>query len=804
MSHTKNISLDGTWSLRSTSGYRSVNKCPVTVPGTVQEAMEKYTGDVYSGHGCLNSRWIEEMLWYYERSFVLDESDLSQSIRIVFEGLDLTAKIFINNAYAGTHNNFYTPCRLDIKPFVHAGENHIRVELESGLRYASDKEVSDVYPGPWDHGNALHKRQWLRKVQSSFEWDWSPRVVNVGIYKPCRIEITSGLFFDEYKILTDVTEDYSAGNVSLTAYVSSHADKSECRMAVKIKETGENAEANVTLGTGAGSVTVSLNVASPKLWYPRNYGEQNLYTVEFTLYRGDEIIAVCEKKIGFRKVVIDQSKHPRGGQYFIINVNGTNVFAKGANMVPADILYSKLSRDVYETLISRACEANFNALRVWGGGLYETEDFYDLCSEHGIMVWQDFMGACANYPGYNNEFFKNFRREAEYQIRRLSRFPSLVILSGNNEIDWQSRNMYDNDLSKYPDAGLYYCLIPELLCREGFNCFYQPSSPWSPDFSYANNDLIGDQHPWDVGFANKDYFYYRNYESRFPNEGGTLGSTSLPNTMDCLSEGEEYIHSFDWELHSNSIEQIFPQSALLSEKLGISSEGLSIPEFVYYAGLCQGEGLTEYILNFRRRMYDTASAIFWMYNDCWPATTSWTVVDYRRARTPSFYPVKRAFAPVTVDIVKDKNTDKYIVYGINERLYEVPASLEYGSFTPCGKYETCKTDVVLKPNASVVLAEFSCDGDVIPYAELCAKDEPAARRRFIERAYNTLGLQKCDIDITYEEGCVVFAASKFVMGVCIDLDGIETGDNFFDLYPGKPYRVRTDRRDIKIINTYFG
>ncbi len=797
---SKNISLDGIWSLRSTSGYRSINKIEALVPGTVQEAVERYTGNVYKSHGCLNARWVEEQLWIYERTFVLDENDIKKSLRVVFEGLDLTANIFINEKHIGFHNNFYVPFRCDITPHVKAGENTIRVQIESGIAFSSDKNITDVYPC-WEHDDMLHKRQWLRKVQSSFEWDWSPRLINVGIYKSCRIEITDGLFSDEYKILSEVSNDYKTGNVNITSYVTARGENLDCKLKVTVFETGEKYETSKTI-SGNSSLSLSFEIKNPKLWYPVNYGEQNLYTLIFEIIQNENIIASYKKKIGFRKVIIDQSEHPREGRYFIININGINTFAKGANMVPADILYSKLTREVYETLISRAIEANFNSLRVWGGGLYETEDFYDLCSERGIMVWQDFIGACANYPGYENNFFKNFRREAEYQIRRLSRFPSLVILSGNNEIDWQSRDMIDNNLSKYPDAGLYYYLIPEILHKENFKCYYQPSSPWSPDFSHSNNNFIGDQHPWDIGFGNKDYYIYRRFECRFPNEGGTLGSTSLPNTMNCLSEDDRYLHSFDWEFHSNSIEQQWPQSVLLYDKLGVVSDNLTIPEFVYYAGLTQGEGLTEYILNFRRRMYDSASAIFWMYNDCWPATTSWTIVDYNRARTPSFYPVKRAFAPVTVDIVKENG--KYYIFGINERLYDKPAKLEYGSFTPEGDYITYYADVTLKQNSSSIIAELECSDERIPYAILSAENEPVARRRFIDRPLNKIGLLKDEIIISEQGEYTVLKSPVFVIGVCIDLDGIESDDNFFDLYPGKEYKIYTEGKKIEIINAYFG
>lgn len=807
ISSVKTVSLDGIWSLRSNSGYRSVPVCKAVVPGTVAQAMEDYTGNALYGHNCLNARWTEEQLWIYERSFELDAEDIKRSIRLVFDGLDLTCRIFVNGREAGTHNNFYTPCRLNISSFVKEGENTLRVELESGIHFSAGKKVEDMYPSPWDFGNDLHRREWLRKPQSSFEWDWSPRFINAGIYKSCRLEISDGAFFDEFSFLPSVSDDLGEARAEIRAFFSVYAPKAACSLSVTVAETGEKAVSECELADG-GFISASITIKSPKLWYPRGYGEQFRYTLIIEAAREGVVIASFEHKAGFRRTVIDQSDHPDGGKYFIVNINGINIFAKGGNMVPADIVYSRLDRGVYETLIDRACEANFNALRVWGGGLYESDDFYDLCDERGIIVWQDFIGACANYPGWDDAFYRNYLTEITFQIRRLSRYASLCILSGNNEIDWQSRNMFGNKLSKYPDAALYYVVIPQTLLSEGVKLHYQPSSPWSPDMSYANSDIIGDQHPWDIGFSDKDYFKYRGFCCRFPNEGGVLGPTTLPNTLSCLSEGNRFVGSFDWALHSNSIELSWPQKNILVQKLGMDekrADSLSIPEYIYYTGLCQGEGLTEYILNFRRRMFDCASAIFWMYNDCWPAVSSWTIVDYMRLRTPAFHPVRRANSPVAVDIVK--NGAAFDVYCINERPRVLSASLEYGAFTASGSYVTKTKALSLPAVASSLAVSFDIpdDGAVwIPYAMLKAENEPLARRRFIDRPANQLRMEKCGVSVSVRDGIATYTAEKFVMGVCVDLDGIEKGDNFFDLYPGKPYSIALDGGKGDILFSYQG
>jgi len=807
------IPLDGEWRLKYSSGQRGgystwpreqrfLPDYPVTVPGTVQEAMRHITGDPAFGRNVLAARWIEEMIWNYTRTFTLTAKQAKMRARLVFEGLDLTASIYVNGEFAGQHNNFYMPCRIDITRYVHEGENSITVVIESGLFYASKKSIEGL-AGEWEPNNHLTHRMWLRKPQSSFEWDWSPRLVNVGIYKSCYIELTGGVFADETGIYATLSDDYSEGRLSIRQCLTVAENNLPYTITAEVLETGDEASISGTMPESRQMpVELSISVKNPKLWYPRGYGEQNLYTLRVTISQEGCDDIVKTKKFGFRHVVVDQSPHPEKGNYFTVIVNGIKVFCKGANMIPADIIFSKLTRGVYEVLIARAIEANFNMLRVWGGGIYETDDFYELCDEHGIMVWQDFIGACACYPAYDDEFYRNYAAEVTYTVRRLSRFASLVIYAGNNEIAWLDANYSGKH---YPDAVLYHYLIPKILHDEGETRYYQPSSPYSFDGSHENNDTVGDQHPWQIGFGDRDYFKYRTFVCRFPNEGGLLGPTSLPNMMACFTEGQDYLHSFDWELHDNSIahgDNCSPD-LLLEEKLGMTTEGMSVRDYVYIGGILQGEALTEYILNFRRRMFSSSSAIFWMYNDCWPATRSWTIVDYLRNRTPSFCPVKRAFAPVAVDIVREED-GSFSVYGINDRLVEQPATLEYGAFTPDGKYETYKTEVKLAPNASIKLATFKVpDEGWIPYAELKAKGEPLARRRYIDKPYNQLGLKKAEIKVKRVGNKAIYTADKFVMGVCIDLDGdAPIGDNFFDLFPGKPYEVELASKSGEVLYAY--
>lgn len=823
----KTISLCGTWQCQGSTGeHGGIHTWPVTqpftptypmqVPGTVQEAFEHLTGDVHVGHNVYLARFIEEQYWLCSRDFELTEEDLAKGnrVRLVFEGLELCAHFYLNGKHVGKHTDAYLPARIDVTEHAVVGTNHIDIRLDTGIYEYGEKDTSTTYCNSYTA--KILKRVYARHAQSQYEWDWAPRLLNVGIVKPCYVEIAP-FFINETAVYHRLNANYSRATLDIRQFLAVTGER-KLRVDARVEETGD-AWGWEGEFKGASPVRLTLNIENPKLWYPRGYGEQFRYTLTVTItdLESGAVIGTVTKKVGLRHVEIDQSAREDVGRNFKLLINGRQLFAKGGNMIPLDILYSRFTRDRYELLIDRAVENNFNALRVWGGGIYETDDFYDLCDERGIVVWQDFIGACASYPAFDEDFMKNYLAELRYNIRRMSSYASLVIYCGNNEIDQFSAAGHDGWVGRYcqyTDASLYYVLAPRLLREEGDHHYYQPSSPWSPDGDRPTDYQTGDQHPWAIGFANRDYFQYRKMDCRFPNEGGMLGPTSLPCIMTSLSEGQQYLHSLDYKLHDNSVadwrdgEPIY----MLKEKLGFDvklHDGLSIPDYTYYGGFLHGEGLTEYIINFRRRMNDTTgSAIFWMYNDCWPATRSWTTVDFLGNRTPAFWSTRRAFAPVAVDIVKTENGFDF--YGISERLEAKAAKLSYGYMLPDGTVDVKEIEVTLPVNSSAVLA--SLDGATLPegailIAELDAEGEPLARRRWVEVPYNELGLGATDIKVTKNaDGTATYLAQRPVLGVCLDLDGEdgELSDNFFDLYPGRPYTVKLGSKSGEVLYSYMG
>lgn len=803
----RSICLNGAWQLgwfdgQRGSGTRLIADQPepgryleAQVPGEVHLDLIRcgLLAEPNEGLNCLAASWVEEMKWYYRRVFTAPDLLQGERAWLVFKGLDLAAKIFLNGVEIAQHANSFYPCQVEVTGSLLLGENVLAVEVESGLYWAADRPGMGYGMAP---DNAMNKRNWLRKVQSSFGWDWSTRMLNVGITGDVTLEIASQARCDRLVALSDLSEDLETGRVTARVFVEGVSDQPvQGELIVEIEGEGGPHELSVVIQPGANCFELPIEVHNPRLWWPIHHGTQELYWVKMMLRAGGEVVALDSRKIGFRHVRVDQSPHPQGGSYFIFEINHKPIFVKGGNFVPADMFFARLDRTRYAALVDRAVEANFNMLRIWGGGLYESDDFYEICDERGILVWQEFIFACAKYPGFDEKFLADIKREATFQIRRLAHHPALIAWCGNNEMEEGNFHWdYEKGVA-HPDYAIFHMVLPVLLKEEDGTRYYQPSSPYSPDHESPRRDDMGDQHPWAVGFANTDFRDYRRMICRFPNEGGILGPTALPTVRACLPPGQERPGSFAWQVHDNGIAfwgRFTYPDAMLEQWLGKSIDAMSIEDYVYWGGVVQSEGLAEYIRNFRRRMFSTSSAIFWMYNDNWPATRSWTIVDYYLRRTPAFHPVRRAFQPLSVAVVCEGGQVQ--VYGINEGP-DWSGELRCGIFALQGGYPLdVNKHIDLPSNTSTMLAEFPEAewerlgvNTHVAFALLSQSGEVVARDRLFLPYFKEMGWPKADVKVTQAGGRAVFECDTFAWRICLDLDGEkQLPDNFFDVFPGIP------------------
>jgi beta-mannosidase len=813
------LSLNGTWKVRFCDGHRgraefaardwtdATRYMDAQVPGEIHLDLLRagLIPDPYAGTNVLAARWVEEQVWAYRKEFDAPAdlvnpppaiSNPQPRIWLVFDQLDYAAVIYLNGAEIGRHHNVFYPCRIDVAGKLRPGRNILAVCVESGIVSETSERPSAPYLAP--HDRLLPKRPWLRKPQCQFSWDWSPRFVNVGITRSVRLEWTHApARLDQLVPLVELSDDLTRATVRIRQFVEGLTDAPiDATLTAQLVEAGKSATAAVTIKPALNAVEATLDVENPSLWWPVGHGPQNLHTLRVALSVNGKVVGSASARIGFRRVRVSQGPHPEKGRYFILEVNNRPVFCRGGNFVPPDMIYARIDRARYDQVTDLALEANFNFLRIWGGGMYEADEFYELCDQKGILVWQEFIFACAKYPADDPEFLADVKREATWNIRRLAPHPSLVVWCGNNEMEW---GMWDWgwDKSALPDHALFHYVLPRLMSQEDPTRFYWPSSPFSPDYLPPNADWIGDQHPWAIGFSNTDFRGYRKMTCRFPNEGGTLGPTSLPTMRRCLEGSDQRPLNLAWQVHDNSIDSNAEPSwpnEMLKQHLGLDIASMSVEDYVYWGGLLQGEALREYIDNFRRRMFDSASAIFWMYNDTWPAARSWTIVDYLLRRTPSFHPVRRAMA--TVSVVVAEEAQKAVVVGINELARPVRADLRYGLFDLAGGFPVDEArSVELAPNRATPLASFDKalwkdPTHTLAFAMLSREDRLVARNRLILPLLKDMRWPRPDVKVELRDGQAIFRSAAFALGVCLDLDGgPEPADNFFDVWPGVPYAV---------------
>jgi beta-mannosidase len=808
---TETLDLDGTWQVRWTDGQRGrtayaeraetdpVRYIEARVPGEIHLDVMRagWIDDPRVGTNCLAARWVEECLWSYRRFFDAPVEALGARAWLCFDGLDLAATIVLNGEEIGRHANSFHPCRLEVTGKLRPGRNLLTVHVDGGLYEVAEKP----YTG---YGVALdaklHKRHWLRKPQCQFSWDWSTRLINVGITGSVRLEWTTDpVRADQFVPLAELSPDLRTGRLRARLFVEGLGPEPVTAvLRAALPQAGVAAEREVVVQPGLHPYEVELTADAPELWWPVGHGAPARYDVAVSLSLDGQVVAERAARVGFRHVRVRQDEHPDGGRWFVLEVNGRPVFAKGGNFVPADMILADLDRARYDRLTDLALEANCNLLRIWGGGRYESDDFYDLCDAKGLLVWQEFAFACGKYPVQDQAFYDSVCAEATHNIRRLASHPSLVIWCGNNEMEWGNWDWHFDRGVVFPDYALFHLTLPRLLAAEDGTRFYWPSSPNSPDGLHPNRDDVGDQHPWAVGFGNTDFRQYRTMACRFPNEGGILGPTALPTMLACLPAGQRQVQSFAWQVHDNSVdtwgEPSWPDQ-MITQWLGRDPRAMSIPEFTYWAGLVQGEGLREYCDNFRRRMFDTAAAVFWMYNDTWPATRSWTIADYYCRRTPAFWAVRRALAPLSVVLVRED--DAITVYGVNDAPRDWRGELHYGAFALAGGWPLDERRAVTLPaNASTRLVSFPAAAVGDPLANLaCARllapdGTTVARNRLIEPYFRELRWPHPQLTITREGDCATFTSPTFVWGVCLDLAGEEPlADNFFDVWPGVPHAI---------------
>ena len=795
--------------LNDTSRYMDVD-----VPMDLNVAMQKkgMIGDLNYGINYLSARWVSEQYWQYYKQFDAPGEALNKPVWLKFDRLDYCARIYLNGQSIGRHDNAFIPCIIDVTGKLKEGTNILTIAIESGLYDVADKNLSDYNNALSVH---LNKRHWSRKPQYQFGWDWNPQLINIGITGDVSLIWRDEARLDNIVPRIMMADDLSAADIIIRSFIEGTKDATGLTVEATLVETNQQVSGQITASKGIKPYELKMRVSRPKLWWPAGQGDPNLYTLRVDVKKDGKVIDSGTRKVGFRKIEVDRSQHPVEGNYFTIKVNNRPVFTKGGNWVPADMIYSSVDSKRIKKLVDMAVDANFNILRIWGGGLFAGNELLRLCDEKGVLVWHDFLFACSKYPGDNVDFYNNVKREVTWAVREFAYHPSLIVWCGNNELEWGTWGWgYATSGKIVPDYLIYHHLIPVIMKEEDPYRFYWPSSPYSENFEFPNSPITGDQHPWGVslGKDTTSLWAYRGYVDRFPNEGGVLGASSPATLRQFLPPDEQFIRSFSWDLHDNSM--IFKTDKkgvtykFVEDWLGKDYKKMSFDDYVFASALLQAEGLTEYINNYHRRMYSSSSAIFWMYNDSWPVTHGWTIVDYYLRKKLAYHPVRRAFEQICVVVAEEGN--KINIYGINEKQQVWKGKLQYGLFETSGKFPVNEfKNVTLPPNTSTIIASFDKDAfekagikNHGAFAVLKDKETVISQHRLFLAKFKDLVLQKPQVSIKQSGDKAIITSPVYVWGLCLDIDGeSDISDNCFDLLPSIPYIVnlrKGEKVDVKM------
>lgn len=753
---------------------------------------------------CFASEWVEEKSWWFYKEFNLTEGQLQshQAARLVLESLDLLATVFLNGQELGQHKSAHYPFSKEVRRWLVTGKNTLLVRLTAGAESVDKSQYEYLAPYTGvekEAGRGEKARTFLRKPQYVFGWDWAPRVASIGIMKNAWLDFLPEL---EISSIHPVTLSVrSVAKLRFTVEFNNLLPVStrEVTVTVSVQQDKQDiwqSSRQVLAASGVNYFSLDALIHSPRLWWPAGAGDQPLYTVTALVRSGDQQ-AKKTVRFGIRTIRLDQNKSKEGGRRFAVRVNGVNIYCKGANWVPADSIYARVSPQKYEALLQEARAANFNMLRVWGGGIYERDEFYQLCDELGIMVWQDLMFACALYPDDQEWFLNLVRQEIDYQTRRLRHHPSLALWCGNNENHWLFQDVLSSGLEVSGGLNIYNQLAPALIRANCPQIPYWRSSPYGG--ALPNDSTLGDRHHWHDCTMNEDVNKrvtpeeYDKVTARFISEYGYIGPCSTESIAKYHAGHKVEPGSAIWDLHNNTFEKGTVPAGI--KKHYSDPEDLALEDYLAYARLVQGL-IYGYSLESIRFKLQNNGALFWMYSDAW-GEVGWSIVDYYLDRKPAYYHVKRAFAPHKL-ILRYSYLDRTVrILGANDTAIRLDFTLEYGYAPFDGPASTTKIPVQLLPFQRRILHSFPLPDEDMARGFVFARGGQAALALLRQKAFRELAPAAGEVTLTgwRKEGpdlLVDLASKGYTHAVTLNLPASwRLDDAYFDMLPG-------DRRTVRI------
>ncbi len=770
-----------------------------SVPGTVHQALlaSKQIPDPFYGRNETLVQWVGESDWLYRCTFERPDVADGDCVVLCFDGLDTFASVWLNGEQILHSDNMFIPYRIDVASQLREGTNELLILFESALRLGKEREAEYGKLAVWN-GDA--SRVYVRKAQYHYGWDWGPTLLTAGPWQPVYLEVYSARIADLYcPVELEANLERARIHVQITCEVSHASRLTALMLSLNLYAPDGTKIDEQTLPVTDDVVHATFVLDNPQLWWPRGYGEQPLYRIEAVLRQQAQVLDRNEKRVGMRHVqLVQRPVHDGNGTTFFFSVNNTPIFCGGANWIPADSFLPAVTPERYRTWLQYAADANMTMLRVWGGGIYENDVFYDICDELGLLVWQDFLFGCGIYPAHE-EFQKSVEAEAEAALLRLRHHPSIVLWCGNNE-DYsiaQSKGLYDSSFTgnftttQFPARAIYERLLPEVCARLDPERPYWPGSPY--DGSDANSTEQGDTHAWHIWGGDKPYQDYPETKARFVSEFG-MGSLPALSTIEGFTLPEErYPQSRTIEHHNKSDNGARKLTGYIIDNVRIPAD---LPGYIYATQFIQAEAMGLGIRSWRRHWghldEQTGGALLWQLDDCWPVS-SWAIIDYAFRPKPAYYAVKRELAPLVVGLAR-VNGDFAEVWAVNGLMKPVEARVNVSVWTLDGKLvaeEHLKAS--LDANQGTELGRMHYDEQAhIVSARLLLNGETVARATLWPEPYKYLTLPDPEITVERLDAHTLrVEAKRPAKGVWLTAhDGVQWSDNMLDLLPNEAQIIK--------------
>ena len=778
---------------------------PATVPGCVHTDLlaAGKLPDLFWGANEEQVQWIEERDWEYQTTFTVAKNLLTEEIvELVADGLDTVAIVVLNGKTVAETENMFIGYRWNVKHLLRPGKNELRIRFNSAMAYVRSHRTNHV---PRDINDPVGRCTVIRKQQCQFGWDWGPRFVSAGIWRDLRLETWTGNRLESVRIRQDHTRGSSV-RLELSAELARIDEAATLRWIVSLDGK------KVVAGEGE-----AVDIPEPQLWWPSGQGAQPLYRIQIDVLSGaGQLIGQWDRRIGLRTIVLDQ--HPdEWGTSFQFVINGRPVFIKGANWIPAHTFVADLTREDYARDLRFAVDAHMNLVRVWGGGIYESEDFYDLCDELGLLVWQDYMFACTLYPA-DDEFLASSRDEVAYQTRRLRHRACLALWCGNNEVYSCNAHVLGDPANAHLYAEyetLFHDAIPTAKRQHDDVTPYWPSSPWRGDTAadHAAGESRGDTHYWDVWHARLPVKEYERWNFRFASEFGMQSYVS-PETQATFCDADANVFSAEMENHQKNRGGNQVILDYVSRRYRFPKNQAAL---IYLSQLNQAYCMQVGVEHYRRLTPRCMGAIYWQLNDCWPVA-SWSSIEFTGRWKALHHCARRFNAPslVTAHVPGDETAgvSNYRKTTVREvhlfTVHDAPETkrglLRWDIFHVDGRrLQGGRKKVTLRYGESVrqqsldfeklfashhrenIYLRIALDVDGV-----CVSEDTIflTLPRFVN-------LPKAPVQVRVKllgakEAELTFKSRQLQHRLMFNFTGADfrAGDNYFDLYPDEPKRVR--------------